>query len=512
MAREGRHTAHIIIVISLALLAGICPLTGHAEEAPKGDGDLEQAIWLYKHENFEEALTLLKKLRDKDPQSSMAAYYLGITYKQLQDYVEARPHLEAALTLQPKVKNALPELIDVLYQTDQTDEAKKWLEIAEKEGVNPAQVAFFKGLILLKEGKDPDGARVAFARAVELDESLTETIKYYQGLAYLQSQKLSQARDVFQQIVTRQPSTDLAALANEYVDAISRKEEAAKPFHASVGYAVQYDTNVILKPDDSTLATAVGNKGDWRQAPTFQADYTFKPAENFAIRPGYAFYNGKQTDLGFYDLVSNDFSLQPALYLKSAAIAFPAHFNHVTVNDKAYLGLAGIGNVNSITLARNQMAQLSFQYNRKDYLWQPQFADENRDSNEYLWSIGWFYFFAKNQEGFANIRYALNFDDTKGNNWRYLGNRASVTSTIPLMKRVKLNVSADYFLQLFEKTNSVYEKKRFDNVLTLSNLLAIEIIKDLELQLQYTYINNISTLGIYKYKRNVYSMGIRYDF
>ena len=46
------------------------------------------------------------------------------------------------------------ELIDLLYRLGETEEAKKWISVAEKEGVIPAQAAFFKGLALLKEGED----------------------------------------------------------------------------------------------------------------------------------------------------------------------------------------------------------------------------------------------------------------------------------------------------------------------------------------------------------------------
>jgi len=159
------------------LFSGVYP-SFSVEDSPEGRKSLEQAIWEYKHQNYEEAYDILKELREKQPQSSMAAYYLGITCKQMQNYTEAKPNLEAAVTLKPKIKNALPELIDLLYKKGQLEEAKKWIEVAEGEDIHPAQTAFFKGLVLLKEGEDIDGAIESFEKAKTLDPSLAQTVDY----------------------------------------------------------------------------------------------------------------------------------------------------------------------------------------------------------------------------------------------------------------------------------------------------------------------------------------------
>ena len=55
--------------------------------------DLQRGIAEFRQENYEEALDGLLKARSADPGSSQAAYYLGVTYKNLQDYQEAKKHL-----------------------------------------------------------------------------------------------------------------------------------------------------------------------------------------------------------------------------------------------------------------------------------------------------------------------------------------------------------------------------------------------------------------------------------
>lgn len=107
---------------------------------PAGD-DLDQGIKQYAAENYDEAIELLKKARAGQPQSSAAAYYLGMAYKQTTEYDKALPHLEDAMMLAPPVKDALSQYISVLYLLDRLDQAEQWIEKAEKENSDPANTA-----------------------------------------------------------------------------------------------------------------------------------------------------------------------------------------------------------------------------------------------------------------------------------------------------------------------------------------------------------------------------------
>jgi len=507
MNRKFRLAA-LLLIATFTLNASFPPSKGYSQEQDK----IDKAVTLYQHDNFEEALALLKELRAGDGQSSTIAYYLGLTFKKMQNFVEARSALEAAAALSPPVDNAIPELIDVLYQIDEIDEAKKWIFRARERSIAPAQVSFLNGVVLLKEGKDVEGSITAFDEAEKLDPALTNSVKYYKGLCYLQLKKLDQAKDVFRKIVIRDPSADLAAYANEYVDAISRAEDAKKPFRLSAGYAIQYDDNVVLQPNDLSLATGIGNAGDWRSTYTLQGEYNYKPIDKFGIKGGYSFYYGKELDLGFYDTMSNDLSLYPSIYLDKATVSFPAHYNHIKVNDKHYLDLVGMGNSNNIMLDTDNMLQIAFLHNRKYYNWSALRDNDERDSREYLWSIGWIYFLAKNYEGFVQARYTMNYEDTKGNNWTYFGNRLTIASVLPIMKNAKWSLVGDYYRQDFTKINSTYEKVRHDDIISVSNMLAFKIFKGCEIQVQHMFVNDAANIGIFQYKRNVYSAGIKCDF
>ncbi|NQT33096.1 MAG: DUF560 domain-containing protein [Candidatus Omnitrophica bacterium] len=502
-----------ILVVSSFFLGSFCLLPNAAVyAAEKKDVEMEKALWLYGHEDYDEAYVLLKDLREKRRDSSLVAYYLGMTCKQMQNYREAESYLVSAVTLRPKVKEALVELIDLLYKIDKLQEAKKWIKVAEEESAYPAQVAFLKGLVLLKEGEDTEGAIESFKEAESLDEALTQNCDYYIGLAYVQSKQLKEAKKVFREVVTQGPNTGLATFSGQYLDAINRKQEAKRILRGSAGAAVQYDSNVLLQPAGTTLAVGIGNKSDWRQVYTGNVEANIYPKDFFSLKAGYSFYYAKQTDLGFYDTVTHNIYAQPSFYMGNVALNIPTYYQHVGINDKNYLSTGGVGLQSNIKLGRNHMAQAAFNYRRENYLWGSPVPEDNRDSNEYFWNIGWYYFFGNNK-GVAHMKYTFNIDDTNGANYRYIGNRFTVQTAVPLTKKLSAGTTIDFFVQdFFFKQNSVYKKKRKDTVFTATAFLGYEVFKNCEVQLNYIYVSDVSNIGIYKYTRDIYSMGIRYKF
>jgi tetratricopeptide (TPR) repeat protein len=505
-----RNLKSFIAYLSIALVVTGTLIALSEAQQEKINPTLEQGIAQYKHENYDEALTLLKKAKEEDPKSTLAAYYLGLTYKQLQDYKAAVPHLRDAVTLSPKIKGALIELIDCLYQLGQLEEAKTWIGEAEAEAIRPAQTSFLKGLVLVKDGKEED-AIAAFENAKSLDKSMTQACDYQIGICYLKTKKFVDARKAFKEVALLDPGSNMANFANEYMDAITKREEAMKPLKLSVGVAWQYDDNVILKPSDSSIAANISDKGDSREVYTAKGEYEHRFTDMFGLKGIYSLYYSKQNDLGFYDVMSNNFVLQPNVYFRNSLLSFPAGYTHTIVNDKAYLSSPNANGIYNFMVGNSNMGQLFIRYQYKDYLWDPSTTDEDRTSNDLGGGCGWYLFYAKNK-GFLNVRYALNGEDAKGSNWDYLGNRATVTLLHPVIDKLNATVSGDIYVQNFSHTHTIFQKKRNDTTYTVSALLAYKFFKESAIQLQYTYVKDSSNISVYDYSRNIYSVGVEFKF
>ncbi|MCX5715468.1 MAG: tetratricopeptide repeat protein, partial [Candidatus Omnitrophica bacterium] len=418
-----------------------------AQQEEKTSPTLERGIGEYKHESYDEALPLLKKARDENPGSTLAAYYLGLTYKQLQNYKDAIPCLKDAVTFSPEIKGALVELIDCCYQTGQLEDAKLWIQQAEEDGITPAQVSFLKGLVFVKAG-DGEGAIAAFKNAKELDKSMIQACDYQTGIAYLKEKKFDRAQKAFKEVVIADPSTNMANFANQYMDALEKRAIAARPLKMSVGFAVQYDSNVVLQPDDATLVGDITDESDARYVYTARGEYEKKFNDNFGVKLQDSFYYGKENRLGFYTTLTNVVTVQPNFYHEKSLLGFPVSYTYSNVDDRSYLSSPSAGVVYNRVINANNMAQLSLNYQYQDYCWSPSTEDENRDGSDVAGGLGWYVFFMKNR-GFLNLRYALDKDFTRGNNWEYVGNRGTATALIPVGEKINLSVTGDVYHEGF---------------------------------------------------------------
>jgi len=479
-------------------------------QEPASSPILEQGIGEYKHENYDEALQSLQKAREEDPTSTLAAYYLGLNYKKLQDYPESVKHLRDAVTHDPKIKGALIELIDSLFQTGKFREAKKWIAEAEKEGIRPAQVAFLKGLVLLKEEDNP-GAIASFKNAKALDKAMEQSCDYQIGIAHLKEKEFENAKDVFEQVVVLDPSSNMAKYANEYINTLAKRKKAQEPWKFSFGTFWQYDDNVVLKPDDASLATSIAEEADSRQVYTAKVEYDHRIEQQLGIKGQYLFYYGKQNDLGFYDTMSHTVVAQPSVYFQDSLLSFPVSYTHTFVDERSYLSSPSVSGLYNFMAGDSSMGQASLKYSNKNFLWTPSTSDEDRDSNDLGGSFGWYFFFA-NRKGFLNLRYALNKEWTEGNNWEYLGSNINATVLVPVSEKLNWTVSGGTNFKRFSNTHTVFNEEREDDVHTVTTLLAYKFHEDSELQFQYTHIKDSSNIGIYEYDRNIYSTGVQLKF
>lgn len=494
----------------LVIVSAVFFLSIFQTSSAETNTDLDRGIKLYKQENFDEALPFLQKARKEDPASSLAAYYLGITYKQLQNYKEAKTQLIGAVSLTPKIKEALLELVETLYQLGETKEAMKYIEIAENEKIKEAQTAFLKGLILLKEGDNLE-AVTAFEKAKQLDSSVSQAADYQIGIAYLKEKKFKEAKQVFKDVMVLDPNSSLADFSNQYVEAIKRKEEVEKPFRLTVGAAGEYDSNVVLKPSDASVAANITDQADWREVYTAVAEYRQKITDRFTLSPQYSLYRAHQNNIGILNVTSHTFTLIPNYNFDKGSTGLPVGYNYTDVGESKYLTTLSATPLVNYLFGNTNMAQLMFKYQKNDFSRSPVIPDENRNSNYYAGGLGLYHFFSENK-GFFGLHYELNKDDTKGINWQYLGNKFDVTVLYPFMKKFRASLAGQVFLQDFDHTNSVFNIKRNDKVYTASAMLAYNFWKEAELQFRYTYVKDNSNITVYDYDRNIYSLGLQYKF
>jgi tetratricopeptide (TPR) repeat protein len=504
--RKGEPRILLRSIQRYAAIVAAVLLLSHLAHA----SSLEQGIALYQRENNDEAAEVLKKAREEDPASSRAAYYLGLTYKRLQRYKEASKHLTDAVTLEPKIKEALIELIETEYQLGDTDEALRWIAVAEKQEVRPAQVAFLKGLVLLKADRPADAIE-SFTAAKELDGALRQTADYQIGMAHMKQKSFEEAAQAFREVMLLDPNTDIGAYAREYAEALERREGAQRPWKLNLGFFGEFDDNVVLRPSDASAVSDVGDEDDFREVVTTSAEWAHRFTERFAAKLNYDLYFANQEDLSRFDVNSHTFGTTPTWFSERWTLSAPVTYNYTWVANDSFLSTVSAGPVLNLRAGDAQLYQVSVRVQDKNFRASPVSPEEDRDAFRWAPALQWFWFFKENQ-GFFGARYEYDSEDADGVNWDYDGHRVNLSFQWPFSAKLKGTLAAEYYAQDFDNTHTTFGMRRDDNQLTLSALLSYSFTKQLEVQCRYTYVDHSSNISIYDYDRNVYSTGVLYRF
>lgn len=487
----------------------LCSPTAFCQTSPI----LQEGIRQYKAENYEEAIDILDRARKENPRSSIPAFFLGLSYKQTMNYEKAYQHLRDSVTLSPRIKEALVELIDVSLETGRLQEAKKWIELAREQQIFPAKVAFLNGLALRKEGKYHDAA-ASFEKAKERHAPLGPSADFQIALCYMNMGKLKKAEERFRAVIARDPSSDLAGFARQYQDMAAERIFLERPIRFALGVFGQYDTNMVLKPVDDTLASEVTDTESLVMNTVFRADYVPRVKAPWLFSARYHFMSGiHQKHATTHDSFSNRISVTPGYVMGRYALSLPVSYSHAMVRNpsyKRYVGSLSAGATIQRFFNQEHILELFAGYRNREYFQPPSSVEEDRDSDSFLTSLSWVWLYKK--DAFFNLKYEFGNENSEGTNWSNQGHHFSSNMIIPLSDTLKLQTSGNIFLQRYKETHTSLGDKRDDKIYQASLGFTWEVFKTMFFIPQYTRIRADSNMGIYDYERDVYSLGVEYRF
>ena len=483
---------------------------GSGERLDAAENFLERGIGEFKAENYEEALEFLIKAREQQPESSQAAYYLGRTYNQMGEYRKASKHLREAIRLTPPVQDAYSELIQALCYLNELKEAKDWITKAEQEGVKPGQIAYMKGFVLLKEGKDNE-AIDAFKKAKQMDPSLRQASDMQIAMVLAKQRKFAEAKETLKAIISVDPLSEMGTYAREYEVAFSQGLKKYKSWFASAGIAYQYDDNVLLKPSTSIPGFPISGQRDSSVVTTLGFRYAPLLSGPWFFNAQYNFYANSYADQRRVNLLYQTLSITPGYQFQKGALTLPLAYTHEWVHEDQYMAIALAKPTVSYLFLPQHIGQFSMGYMRREMLTDPPNRYENRDGNIFTVSPGYIYSF-KNGKGFLMFQYEFSSDQTEGKNWDNTGNEVLLNLLLPVIDKWSVTLLGSMFFQDYQHTNTSFGMKRSDRTYYGAIGVRWEVLNGLNLNLQYSHTHADSNISVYEYKRNIYNVGLEYTF
>ncbi|MBW2560309.1 MAG: tetratricopeptide repeat protein [Deltaproteobacteria bacterium] len=475
---------------------------------------LKGGIEQYQEENYEEAAEILEEARKLYPKSSPAAFFLGMTYKQMMDYQKALINFRDAVTLTPRIKQALIELIDVAVHLQKLEEAKKWIAVAEEYKIFAPRMAFLKGQLLMKKGKNMEAVE-AFERARSLDESLSQTVDIQIALCYMKEKNLKKAKERFQSAVLQDPESDMATFARQYQDMVEKRLELERPVRVTFAISEQFNTNLLSNPNDSQFTSGNADQQVYSTAPSLRVNYSPTLKGPWLFTAQYAlsgnFHDEYSTS---QDTVSNSASIVPGYNFGTFSLNLPTTYSYSMLRApsyKEYSDSLSTGLMLRKAFGQAHMVELFGGYNRKEYFQPPTREEEDKDSTGYNAYISWIWMI---KGIFFNLKYEYISENTDGEWWDNEGHKFSANAVLPLIDKVKLQLSGQSYHQDYRNNHILLgnKDKREDETYTASLGLTWEFMKNTSLVLQYTKTRVNSNIGYYEYEQGLYSSGLEYRY
>ncbi|OPY87025.1 MAG: Tetratricopeptide repeat protein [Smithella sp. PtaU1.Bin162] len=526
----------LIIVVSLMSIIFNATVFSQTTNNPV----INEGIKQYQAENYEEAIEILTAARKTDSTSAMAAFVLGMAYKQINDLPNAEKNLHDAVDLTPPIKEAYVELIDVLYKQDKITDAKKYLVTAEQKDIIPSKIAFLKGLILLKEDNNK-AAIAAFEKSKKLDPKFSQAADLQIAIAYMKDGLLTKAKESLNLSITQNPLSDMAGFARQYQDVIDSAIQSHRPLRLTITALGGYDTNIISRPKDDAVAAGLDDEKGTVLQSSVRLDFTPRIEGPWLFNASYtaaSVLNSKHTHS--HDSLANSISMSPGYNFGRAALNFNMSYTNYLLrtdpdvspavdsspNYRKYMDYYTFGPALRFLANGTNVIELGIGMEKKDYDSQ-KFTGQNNIRN----AIGpkaylsWIWLYMPN--GFFNLRAEYNEEHTDGINWENKGNRLTANLSIPLLSEEKaatfgllsLQLTGGIYIQnyLYDQTyqetdGSSVTDKRKDITYSGSIGLNWAFWKHASLICQYSTTGAYSNIPVNKYGRDLYMAGLEFRY
>lgn len=457
---------------------------------------------------------------------------------------------EAQKTVESDAREKPLRDAEALMKAGKPADAYDLLEPLEFDRSGEIHFDYLIGIAALDSGK-PDKATLAFERVLAIDPNFAGA-RMEMARAYYQLGDLTRAKTEFETVSKQNPPEAARATIQKYLDAIDAKQAAKKTqFSAYVEGGLGYNTNVNNSTSQMQISVPYFNNALFMLSPANR-----KTADNYySVGTGGEVSHNLNTKWALYagvdvrqrgNRTENDFN---TLNLDGrAGVAFTDGANIFRIGGAggAYYMGSTVGTRYDVARAFNRnssgvnadwrhvyspLNQVSVfaQYGRNRFsnnFWDQQqhkFTDLSINNfDQTVLGAGWMHALADGKSQLFGSLFLVNEDEVapitltnpKGGradgNKRTQGLRAGGQTA--LRGDTELFASAGFQSGVYDKTNTLFQRKRNDRLLDMSAGANWHWDKNWTLRPQLNYSRNDSNISIYRYDLMDVSLTLRRDF
>lgn len=507
-----------LLLLSFAILFLVSlPLSSQVlaqETLESSELALSEAVLLYDEKKYSEAVQLLLKSLQGDPENTTILYYLGRSYIGQENLSEAVNTLKKGLQIDPKNQDIQYQLGIAYFTQDEFDDAlKQFLAIYEADPTRE-NIGYYIGFIYFQK-KEYARALPYLQKNVSTEATTRQLATYYTGLTLQALGREADAIEELTEAVRIEPTSPLVTSAQQLLRALRVPQPAEKRLFLQATFNLHYDNNVPNNPRENQ-GTSLPQQRSMANLINLRADYFLDRSERWENSATYSFLQTINYSLHDFDL--HDHRFQTNFTYKNLTeggipyfLGFQANYDMLLVGGAKSLERPGYTLSGTLLEDGANFTTAFYRFEYKHFFAKVLTPTEDRDAPNYTLGLIHYY---KVLGGPHQIHAGYSFDheDAHGRDSRYTGNKILTGLLLRLPWEIQWNTNFEFHWRDYPGKNSVFGKSRADQQRVLLVSFAKEIARNLTVTLETLYDNNTSEIQNFRTRRSLTSMGLTWRY
>ncbi len=386
--------------------------------------------------------------------------------------------------------------------------AEEAFRAALKESPDDYKATLYLGIVLNREG---DKESQSYLKKALLMNPQDPQTNLQLGIYYYNRSVYPEAKDYFETAIELAPNSEYSVEASKYLQKMT-KTAAEKPWRVDAAAGMQYDSNVILGPDNAPLPEGISRKADWSGVLYLKGQYDFLSSQVFKSTVSYSVYQSLHTKLSDFNISQHVAGLDTSFELSKQLMLRGAYaFEYVWVGSDRYDYAHTVGPSLTINEGMGFSSDVYYSYRWTRFINADLFQDNSdRTGSNNLVGITQHISVGKMVE--ARFGYAFDKDSTRKDFWAYDGNRGFAGLTVKPVQTLSVDLYGEYYDRDYSGISPLSGTVRHDIIHTYSLTLANKLSERCSLVLGQFYVRNKSNIDEFDYKRAITSIFITMRF
>jgi hypothetical protein len=373
---------------------------------------------------------------------------------------------------------------------------------ALKESPDDMTATLYLGIALSRSGDKDAGPMLKKALSMKPDDPRTNLEL---GIYYFDKAIYDEASDYFENTIKLAPNTPVSAKAEEYLKSV-RSGGVLRPYSASVMTGIQYDTNVIINPENGVLPQGISGKSDWSAVLGIKGRYNFVRERNADAYAGYSLYQNLHNQLSHFNVTQHLFELGAGYRITpSIALGGSYAFEYILAGGDGFSNAHSLNPTLKITEGPSAATILEYRYRKNNYI-NSDFYVNNADRTGSNNMVGITQDIKLTDAVRLKAGYYHDTDSTRKDYWDYRGDKVRADLGIIFPQSILLNINGEYYKKQYEgiypSTGEIRNDKTYTAAASATKLFSDKY----SVTFGELYIRNKSNINLFDYKRSITSI------